>query len=432
MTVPPEAPSAALLDSAFVAGVDQCVRCGLCLPSCPTYLVLKNETDSPRGRISLMGAAAEGRIPIEGAFTQHIDRCLGCRACEVACPSGVAYGHLWERARVATTQRVPIRGFRALVRWVLLRVVLPNRRALDALARLGRAANVLRIPALTQRVPSVPRSVQVLASLSPPRRELKPRSSRRVASVAGSEPVHVFRGCVQPAFLPEIHEATHRVLAASGKRVHEPEHQTCCGALHLHLGEPELARRLARRNIDAFAGQPGPIVSNAGGCGAMLKEYAHLLADDPSYAAAARQFSDSIRDVSELLTVSRREPPAPIATRVTYVDSCHLRNVQKVTDAPRALLRALPGVELVELARPDLCCGSAGVYNLLEPDIADRVLDEKVADLRRADPDVVVVSNPGCFLQVARGVRDGGMRARVVHLVELIDELQTETEETTS
>ncbi len=453
-------PNAALTAAGFRAGLDACIRCGLCLPACPTYEVSRTEMEGPRGRIALMRAAADGRVGVGGAFREHLDSCLGCRSCETACPSGVGYGDLLEQAREATLSERPRSRTEDFARWLGLRQLLPHRRRLRLLATLARAARatgLIRLAEMDAAPDWLRRPVALLPAFDGERGE---PSTDRPAPAIGEQrgTVALFRGCVQDAFLPAVNAATVRVLQRNGYEVHFPAGETCCGAAALHMGEKELARELARHNLEAFesSGERPPgggrtqrppgggrtqrppgggqairppgggqaihydaIVSNAGGCGAMLKEYPRLLAE---VGRRTRAFAGKVYDVSEFLADRLHVPPdTAIAGRATYADSCHLRHAQKVASAPRELLRRIPGLEVVELARPDFCCGSAGVYNLLRPDDADRVLEVKMEDVRATGADLIVTTNPGCQLQLAAGVRRAGLNARVVHLVELLD-----------
>ncbi len=416
-------PSAALTSPDFRAGLDACIRCGLCLPACPTYAVARTEMEGPRGRIALMRAAADGRVGAGGAFREHLDSCLGCRSCETACPSGVGYGALLEQAREAIEAERPRSRTEVFARWLGLRQLLPHRRRLRALAALARAARAIGLMRRLEAESAPAPLRRAAALLPPPDGDRGGSTGRRPASALGGKrgTVALFRGCVQDAFLPAANAATVRVLQRNGYEVHFPAGETCCGAAALHLGEKELARELARRNIEAFGGADyDAIVSNAGGCGAMLKEYPHLLAE---VGRGPRMFARKVCDVSEFLAERLHvTPEIAVEGRATYADSCHLRHAQKVVQAPRDLLRQIPGLEVVELARPDFCCGSAGVYNLLRPDDADRVLDVKMDDVRATGADLVVTTNPGCQLQLLAGVRRAGLDARVVHLVELLDQ----------
>lgn len=419
--IPPES----LTDPDYKRLLQQCIHCGLCLPACPTYAVFGTEMDAPRGRIALMRAASEGRIGLDGAFEEHISLCLSCRACETACPSGVRYGTLVETARIAMEKaRTPSMSER-FVRWLSLRKLLPHIGTLRLLARLIRMYQVVGLQHLVRRLNFLPGPLQTMEALLPPLsthymdyRHVAPAIGPRQGTVA------FFHGCVQEAFLCDINKATIRVLQRNGYEVHFPQGQTCCGAAPLHVGEDELARDLARRNVDAFAGDEyNAIINNAGGCGATLKEYAHLLRDDPAYAAKVDWFVAKVKDISEFLTNHLNNPPqGEVCVRATYADSCHLRHAQKVVRQPRSLLQAIPGLELVELKRADQCCGSAGVYNITQAETANAVLDNKMADIAATSADTIVTTNTGCYMQLLYGVRRAGHKARVVHLVELLDQ----------
>lgn len=389
-----------------------------------------------------MRAAAEGRIPLGGAFDRHIALCLACRACETACPSGVRYGALVEASRVVLAQAAPRAG--RTLRRLLLEHLLARVDRLRRLARLARLYQASGLQRLVRALGLLPGRLAALEALLPPQpapavrtapsAALLPQPAPATAAALPAEEqpasgafrggVAFFHGCVQEAFLPQVNRATVRVLRRNGFEVRVPLRQTCCGAPALHLGEEEVARRLARQNIEAFAGDgSAAIVTNAGGCGAALKEYGRLLAEDPAYAQRAREFASRVRDFSEFLAAHLHVPPAgEVRARAVYVDSCHLRHVQKVVRPPRDLLRAVPGIDLVELQAPDHCCGSAGVYNILQPAVARAVLEAKMADVARAAPQLVVTTNTGCHLQLLAGVRRAGLQARVVHLAELLEE----------
>lgn len=404
--------------------VNQCVHCGLCLPACPTYNIFHTEMASPRGRIQLIGAAADGRIETGGAFQEHLDLCLGCRACETACPSGVQYGLLLETARQASATEQPQSRTERFVRWLALHQLMPYRSRLRFLARTLWVAQTLKLDALTKRSGLLPKAMAGMADLLPPLK-LNQLQTDRPAPAIGEKrgEVALLYGCVQDAFLSSVNAATVRVLQRNGYEVHFPQGQSCCGAAGLHTGEAELAQELARQNIDACGKKDyDAILSNAGGCGATLKEYAHLLADDPLYADRARAFVAKLQDISEFLAVHLHQPPTnPIHARVTYVESCHLRHGQRVTAQPRQLLDAIPGLTFTELQRPDACCGSAGVYNITQAETANQVLDAKLADVQNTNAAIVVTTNTGCQMQMIYGVRKAGLETEVIHLVELLD-----------
>ena len=384
--------------------------------------------DSPRGRIALIRGAADGRIDnfdvTDGLFRQHIDRCLGCRACETACPSGVQYGKLLEVARTTIEeQRKPSPSEQA-IRDINLRQLLPHPSRLRWMARLLWLAQLLGLPQLATKLSFLPIQLRTMAGILPPLDIRTPDYSQPAPAVGSKRgKVAFFRGCVQDAFLSGTNAATVRVLQRNGFEVHFPAAQTCCGAAGLHIGEHELALTLARQNIDAFASSDYvAIINNAGGCGATLKEYAWLLKDDPTYAEKAKDFVARSKDINEFLAENLHTAPSkPINQRVVYVDSCHLRHGQKVVKQPRQLLQSIPGLQLIELKQPEMCCGSAGVYNIMQSETANQVLDAKIADVTAARPDIIVTANTGCHMQMIYGAKKAGLKAEVVHVVELLD-----------
>jgi glycolate oxidase iron-sulfur subunit len=401
------------------SGLDACVHCGFCLQACPTYLALGDENDSPRGRLVLMRGLVEGTLATDDALVgKHIDQCLGCRACETACPSGVPYGQLLEatRATLAIDRPIP------LVARVILRVFASPwllRPAL-ALARLARATG---IPSLAARLPGrAGFAAAMLASTEPP---IRVRPYRAVAAAPDRGPVVLLNGCVMEGLLGPTNEATVRTLTVNGYRVVTAEPQGCCGALHAHAGDVATARALAKRNVAAFERVgDAAIAVNAAGCGAMIKEYGHLLHDDPKWAARAASVSARARDVSELLAAAGPVPGAPIEGLpgpVTYDAPCHLQHAQRITGPPLTVLGAIPGLPLVPLADSDQCCGSAGIYNLVEPAISDAVLRPKLAAIAASGAALVATGNPGCLMQIGAGLRHAGREARSVHPVDLLD-----------
>ncbi len=401
----------------------RCVHCGFCLQACPTYTVLGLETESPRGRIQLARALVEERIPLTPAVIGHFDLCLQCRACEPACPSGVPYGRIMEGTRALVQSRAE-RPPSWRLRTVALRLLFASP------WRLRAAFGLLRVHQRSALAPVVRRLL--------PRRlrrkyETLPRLSERffrpgaVAAEPEGRPratVGLLNGCVMPLAYAETQAATVRVLARNGCRVLTPVAQGCCGALHLHNGDPQAARALARRNIDAFlASGAETVVVNAAGCGSTMKEYGELFAAEPAYAEKAARFAAGVRDVSEfLLALPFERPTGRVEARVTYQDSCHLVHAQRIRSAPRELLNAIPGLELVEMEASDRCCGSAGIYNVTQPEMSRRLLEDKMDDALSTGCDVIATANPGCMLQLEAGVRLRGGGQRVVHLVELLDE----------
>jgi len=406
---------------------DDCVHCGFCLPSCPTYVLWGREADSPRGRIYLMKAGLEGRATVTDAFQRHIDTCLGCMACLTACPSGVRYDRLIEATRPEIEKRgrrsLSERAFRELLFSLFPR---PNRlRRLVPLLRLYQRLGLQRAIRASGMLKMLPKRLAALERLTP---DAPPNGSRDLPAVVAAQGsrrkrVGLLLGCVQRVFFPEVNAATARVLAAEGCEVHVPQDQECCGALMLHSGRDRDAADSARRLIDAFdvVGLDA-IVINAAGCGSAMKEYGDLLRNDPAYADKARAFAAKCVDVSELL--AELEPRAmrhPLPMTVAYHDACHLQHAQRVKQQPRQLLRAIPGVDVREVPESEICCGSAGIYNLLEPEAAGALRDRKVGHILQTGADVVVSANPGCLLQIASGLEHQGRSIRTMHIVEVID-----------
>lgn len=406
----------------------RCVHCGLCSQSCPTYVETGLETESPRGRLHLMRAKAEGRITATPNFLKHIDLCLLCRNCEAVCPSGVPFGRIMQAQRAEVHATRPMPWWERLVRYVVFTLLMPHP------ARLAFMAGVLRFYQRSglQRLVrglSVPRLFP--ASLRQMEAMLPPLSHRFFPLTPGVTPARgerrgraaVFSGCVMPYLYAEVNEATVRVLARNGYEVTLPTEQVCCGSLQEHTGERRAAEALARRNIDAFVlDDVDAIIVNAAGCGATLKEYHELLADDPDYREKARQFADRVFDVNEFLVKHElRGPLGAVPMCATYQDSCHLAHAQRVTAAPRSLLRAVPGVELSEMHIPDRCCGSAGIYNITQPEMSAQLLRDKMADVRSTGADTIVTANPGCMLQLSVGLAREGMEGRVAHVVQVLD-----------
>lgn len=414
------------------AGILTCVHCGLCLPSCPTYLELGNENDSPRGRIYLMRAFVEGRLAANEVFSTHIDLCLGCRACETACPSGVPYGQLLEAARVEVARTPLKRGSLtgAITRFVLNRVFTRPRllRATMAVARFVRNRGIAQL-AFESGVAGRLRIALGLLLATKPRgrypdhsQDLRP-SNQSSSSQSRSLRVALLHGCVMDGLFRHTNAATERVLGRNGCEIVEANGEVCCGALHSHAGEIEAARQLARINIDAFmASGCDRIIVNAAGCGAAMKEYQHLLAEDPDYSDRAREFSARVRDVSEFLCEAGIESPASrLRRRVAYDAPCHLLHAQRLATAPVEVLEKVPGVEFVTLRGSEGCCGGAGIYNLLHAEISSSILSEKLDNILGCGADTVATGNPGCIMQIGAGLLMRGSDIAVVHPVELLD-----------
>lgn len=406
----------------------RCVHCGFCLPTCPTYAETGLEPDSPRGRIHLIRSVAEGRLTFSPAVVRHLSLCLDCRACETACPAGVEYGRLIEPVRAAIERARPGGPLRRLARRVALDGLLPHPRALRLAGWFLRLYQGLGLQTLLRRsgllrlLPTrLAAAEALLPALAPDGGgalpERVPAEGERVGRVA------FLHGCVQDVIFRHHNRATLRLLARNGYEVVVPRGQRCCGALHAHAGSPERARALARVNIAVFeAAGAETLVVNAAGCGAHLKQYDRLLHDDPDWASRARALARTVADVTEVLARRPlRGPLGPVPLRVTYHDPCHLAHGQRVRTEPRALLRAIPGLGLVDLAESELCCGSAGIYNLTEPEMAERLLARKVRHLVATGAEAVVTANPGCLLQIAAGLRARGVPMRVYHVVELLD-----------
>ena len=395
-------------------GLERCIHCGLCLEACPTYKITQLETESPRGRLHLMGAIADGRIDARSsdATVLHLDRCLACRACEAVCPSGVPYGRLIEETRAGIAEARGIAPLGQLLLWAVSRPWVL--RAMSALLLVVDRTGLRR---LARRF--LPPRLRRLDALAPPVGRASYRSVR-VESPRSS--VALLLGCVMRASYGDVHTATARVLAHFGAEVIETPGQTCCGALHAHAGDKAEAVRLAKLNIAAFE-RADVILVNAAGCGAHLKSYAHLLEDRPNWAERAAALSSRVRDVSEYMaSIVGDDTLGDLGMRVTYQDPCHLAHAQGIRAEPRALLSKVRGLELVEMAGADICCGSAGYYNLAQPEYADRLLEPKIDAILATRPDAVVTGNPGCMLQLAAGLRSRGRAdVPVLHLVEVLD-----------
>jgi glycolate oxidase iron-sulfur subunit len=404
-----------------------CVHCGLCLNHCPTYKLWGLEADSPRGRIRQIVLVDQGRLPLGDSFVKHIDQCLDCRACETACPSGVEYGKLVEAARAQIEQNYRRPFFSRLARDFVFRSLLPYPRRIAILARLlyvyqrsglqslARATGILRLLGLADREKLLP----------PIDREFFFSKLGRTYPAAGARRARValFAGCVAQVSFSALHEATIRVLTANGCEVVVPAGQTCCGALAAHAGVRDVARSLARINLDVFLGEEfDAVITNAAGCGSTLKEYEHLFAAGTSEHDKAHEFRKKMRDVTEFLAdLGLSAHLAALPMRVTYQDSCHLLHGQKVREAPRKLLRAIPGLELVEMAMADYCCGSAGSYNVTETQTSLALLAEKMKHARATNAPVIVTANPGCLLQMRAGAEIHATGQEVVHVMELLD-----------
>jgi glycolate oxidase iron-sulfur subunit len=410
------------------ADLDRCVHCGLCLNACPTYRELGVEMDSPRGRIYQMVQVANG-MPIGPSYIEHIELCLACRACETACPSGVQYGRLVEAARAEIESRVPPPLVSRLVRKFVFGHLLQSpgwMTVAGTLLYLYQASGLQRLVRFLGFLEPFGKLAK-LEQLAPPAEP--PFFFSRIGEVFPAEGearhrVAFMAGCIANVSFARLNEATVRVLQKNGCDVIVPEAQTCCGALHVHSGLRDEARKLARRNIDAVLdGGFDAIITNAAGCGSTLKEYHELLEGDPAYAERARQFSELTKDVNEFLaSIELNRQMGPVRLTATYQDSCHLAHGQKVRSAPRRLLEAVPGLEFREMPLSDLCCGSAGIYNVVQTEMSMAVLERKMESVNGTGAEVIVTANPGCMLQLQAGARLFGKRQRVAHVVEILDE----------
>ena len=403
--------------------IDDCVHCGFCLPACPTYHSWGEEMDSPRGRIYLMKGLSDGKIALSGTVVQHFDACLGCMACVTACPSGVKYDVLIEEQRAEIEAARP-RGLWDRLFRAMIFALFPHPTRLRAAAwlqlfyvksGLRRLVRALRLPSLLP--PRLAQLEKLMPEVSAAALRTRlpastPAQGTRRARVA------LLAGCVQRVYFPEVNAATIRVLAAEGCEVLVPPGQGCCGALSLHAGRDGEARELARALVAGFPADVDAVVVNAAGCGSHLKDLPRFLGGD----AAAQAFAAKVRDITEFLAaLPARARRNPVQIRAAYHDACHLRHAQRIVEQPRQLLRGIPGLQLVEIADPEQCCGSAGVYNLVQPQSAREIGERKVANVLDASPQLLVSANPGCTLQIQSILRDRGLTLRAAHPIEVLD-----------
>ena len=413
------------MERTYVDLLSDCVHCGFCLPACPTYVSWHNEMDSPRGRIDLMRGVEDNALAFTPAVVEHLDRCLGCMGCVTACPSGVRYDLLIEAARERVEQCVkrslPDRAFRAFIfalfpypKRLRFAAALLKLYARTGLQQFARKSGVLKL---------LPVRLQQLEALAPPIVQEQPLPAFTAAHGTPRACVGVVAGCVQRVFFPNVNAATVRVLAAEGCDVLVPGDQGCCGALSLHAGRRGEAKRFARALIDRFATENvDTIIVNAAGCGSVLKQYGELFADDPAYCDKAASFAERVRDINEYL--ASIEPGAPrgrIDECIAYHDACHLAHAQRIREQPRALLRGIPGMRLVDIPNGDQCCGSAGIYNLLEPESARAIGDRKAEHVLSTGVMVLASANPGCTLHIQSRLRARGASVDALHPVELLD-----------
>ena len=402
------------------ADLSQCVHCGLCLPNCPTYLQTGYEAESPRGRIHLIAALNDGRVAANDAYRQHLELCLVCRNCESVCPSGVHFGRIMEAGRAQLYERASLSVGERLFRRLAFKELLPHPmrlRALFAALLIYQRSGLQRLVRASKLLPpALAEAESLLPGLPAP---FSPRWDVYPAEGQVRYRVGMFTGCVMPLVYGPVHAATLRVLRHNGCEVHIPHQQVCCGALNVHGGEREVASLLARQNLRAFLGRGlDAIIVNSAGCGATMKEYGELLE-----SSEATEFARLTRDVTEFLAAIELQPfRRPVRRTVTLQESCHLVHAQRIKNAPRALLAAIPGVELRDMAHPDLCCGSAGLYMLTEREMSTRILDDKMGEIAATGVQTIATANPGCMMQLQRGVRRAGLAADVKHVVELVDE----------
>ena len=416
-------------DAPDEADLYKCVHCGFCLQACPTYIATGLETESPRGRIALMKAVNEGRIGITDTVIRHWDLCIQCRACEVACPSGVPYGNLIEATMAQVANRRKQGFLRKSAEDLSLKRVIPHQRRLQALMSLTKLYQKSGLSSLVRKsgaLGAIAPSIAALESSIPEVSDAYFKAEGQTIPAVGEKRarVAILSGCVMPLVNGPEMEAAVRVLARNGCEVVVPKGQACCGAINSHVGDLDTARELARRNIDVFtdAGVEYVIIASAG-CGSRMKEYDHLLREDPSYSDKAERFSATVKDINEFLVDLPFDPPsAALNYRVTYQDSCHLGNAQRITDAPRRILRSIPGVEFVELPNAGQCCGAGGTYTITERDFSLRVLSSKMDAFQTTNADIFATANPGCLMQLQYGVQDRNLSAQVKYVTDLLDE----------
>lgn len=411
--------------------VQQCMHCGLCLPTCPTYDATKLERNSPRGRIALMRAIADDRLEPTRAFAEEMYFCLGCLACMTACPAGVNYAELFEHARAeAERSKVLSHPRRSVIRGFTLQWLFMDLRRLRFVGWFMRLYQNIGLQSLVRKsgvLKLFPRRLQELEAMTP---RIQPKFSADLiqavtpASPAKKHRVGMLTGCAQDLIFSDVNLDTVEVLARNGCEVITPAQQNCCGSLHAHNGEWELAKTLARRNIDQFPpDQFDAIITNAAGCGSHLKHYSKLLADDPEYLPRAKEWDRKLKDIHEWLAfIGVQGPKKAAGQTITYHEACHLCHGQKITAQPRQVLKSIPGLNLIELPESTWCCGSAGIYNLIQPKMANELLDRKLEKIQSTGANTVATANPGCMLQVLNGARKKGLPLRVVHPVTLLAE----------
>ncbi|MDN4523048.1 (Fe-S)-binding protein [Fictibacillus fluitans] len=404
-----------------------CVHCGMCLESCPTYELTGQEQHSPRGRVHLIKSVAEGKIEVNEQFMDPVFACLDCRACTTACPADVDVGGLIEEARGQIRQAMPLTGFKKTVSQFFLHNLFPHQGRLNTVGGLLKfyqksgMQKVVRKSGLLKVMPDhLADMEEIMPVLTKPVRQKYKNQNVIKAKGETRHEVAFLTGCVMDVMFSDINDATINVLTRNGSDVVIPKNQTCCGALHVHAGDREMGRKLAKQNIEAF-NDAEKIIVNAAGCGCMMKEYAELFREEPEWHDKALEFSDKVEDVSKYLHDTGYErPQAEINTRITYHDACHLAHGQGVRQEPRNILLDIPGVEMVSMPNADRCCGSAGIYNITNPEMAGAVLESKMENVPD-DVEMISMGNPGCMLQMAMGVQKYGRNQKIVHTVQLLD-----------
>ncbi|RKD73467.1 glycolate oxidase iron-sulfur subunit [Sinobaca qinghaiensis] len=407
---------------------DDCVHCGMCLEACPTYLETGQEQHSPRGRVHLIHAVAEGEIKMDQSFSDAVFTCLDCRACVTACPADVEVGGLIEEARGQIRRAEPLTGWKKAFSSTILEKLFPHTNRLNKVGGLLRFYQTSGLQSLTRKSGAMnlmPDHLSGMEAIMPnvghPVREKY--KNMPVIPAKGDEVkgrVAFMTGCIMDVMFSDINDATIDVLTHNGSEVVIPKNQTCCGALHVHAGDRDSGRKLAKQNIEAFS-DSDTVVINSAGCGCALQEYPELFKDEPEWKEKAEEFSEKIQDISKYLyDTGYEKPQTEMKTRITYHDACHLAHGQGVREEPRQILRDIPGVEVVDMPNADTCCGSAGVYNLTNPDMANAVLDRKMENIPE-NLEMISMGNPGCMLQMAMGVQKYGRSERIVHTIQLLD-----------
>ncbi|MEH7480830.1 (Fe-S)-binding protein [Neobacillus drentensis] len=404
-----------------------CVHCGMCLESCPTYELTGQEQHSPRGRVHLIKSVAEGKITVNEQFMDPVFACLDCRACTTACPADVDVGGLIEEARGQIRQAIPLTGLKGMVSKVFLKGLFPHQNRLNSLGsmlRFYQKSGMQKVVRKTKLINIMPQHLVDMEAIMPEvnepvRKKYKNQNIIKAKGITRNE-VSFLTGCVMDVMFSDINEATLNVLTRNGNDVIIPKNQTCCGALHIHAGDRETGRKLAKLNIEAFKDSEKVIV-NAAGCGCALKEYPELFREDPEWHEKAEKFAAKVEDISKYLhDTGYEKPKAELNTRITYHDACHLAHGQGVRQEPRDILLDIPGVEMVHMPNSDRCCGSAGIYNITNPEMASAILDSKMENVPE-DVEMISMGNPGCMLQMAMGVQKYGRNQKIVHTIQLLD-----------